>query len=438
MYGAIFGDVIGSRFEFDRGGKTKEFKLFTEQDSFTDDTAMTIAVGEGLMNAGLDASVDEIKKSVIESMQDWGHRYPNAGYGGRFRGWLFNGRNPKPYGSYGNGSAMRVSAVGWLYDSLERTREVARATAEVTHNHPEGIKGAECTAAVMYMGRTGSTKEEILEYITKEFDYDISESLDEMRLRHEHVESCQDSLPKALRSFFDGESYEDVVRNAVSLGGDTDTLAAIAGAMAETFYGLPIMIMAEGKEFIPADMLDVLKRFDETLGRASADEENPYELNEYIKMAVDIVHKNQGQEAYMQLLDVLFKRIMDEGEAPAPMVDKNHVIDSIDVDSLVMGGSLPLEQDLRLTIDKMQDSQGNIWTPLYTDEDEISKGVTPNIQINLSILAIIQEACNYEKSQGLVINPFGQALTIPKEVLQIVLDSYQNAQDEMSSVDAKN
>lgn len=267
MYGAIFGDVIGSRFEFDRGGKTKEFKLFTAEDSFTDDTAMTIAVGEGLMNAGLDADIETVKKAVIESMQDWGHRYPNAGYGGRFWGWLFNGSNPRPYNSFGNGSAMRVSAAGLLYDSLERTREVARATAEVTHNHPEGIKGADCTATVMYMGRTGSTKEEILDYITKEFGYDISESLDEMRKRHEHVESCMDSLPKALRSFFDGESYEDVVRNAVSLGGDTDTLAAIAGAMAEAYYGIPAEIAAEGKNFLPEDMLEVLERFDKVQGR---------------------------------------------------------------------------------------------------------------------------------------------------------------------------
>lgn len=267
MYGAIFGDIIGSRFEFDRGGKTKEFKLFTEQDSLTDDTVMTIAVGEGLMNAGKDADVNEIKKAVIESMRNWGHRYPDAGYGGRFWDWLFNGRKPEPYGSYGNGSAMRVSAAGWLYDSLERTREVAVATAEVTHNHPEGIKGAECTAAVMYMGRTGGTKEEILEYITHEFSYDISESLDQMRKRHEHVETCQDSLPKALRSFFDGDSYEEVVRNAVSLGGDTDTLAAIAGAMAEAFYGIPALIMEEGMNFIPEDMNQVLRRFDDILGR---------------------------------------------------------------------------------------------------------------------------------------------------------------------------
>lgn len=262
MYGAIFGDIIGSRFEFDRGGHTKEFKLFTKDDDFTDDTVLTIAVGEGLMKAGLDADADKIKKNVIASMQEWGHAYPFAGYGGRFWGWLFSSREPKPYGSYGNGSAMRVSAAGWLYDSLERTREVAAATAEVTHNHPEGIKGAECTAAVMFMARMGKSREEIEAYVVREFGYDLSESLERMRERHKHVESCQDSLPKALKSFFEGDSYEDVVRNAVSLGGDTDTIAAIAGAMAEAMYGIPEDIRCEGIKYIPEDMLKVLDRFE--------------------------------------------------------------------------------------------------------------------------------------------------------------------------------
>lgn len=426
MYGAIFGDIIGSRFEFDRGGKTKEFKLFTEQDSLTDDTVMTIAVGEGLMNAGLDASIEDIKKAVIESMQAWGHKYPDAGYGGRFYGWLFNGRNPKPYGSYGNGSAMRVSAVGWLYDSIERTREVAKATAEVTHNHPEGIKGAECTAAVMYMGRNGSTKEEILEYITSEFGYDISESLDEMRKRHEHVESCQDSMPKALRSFFDGESYEDVVRNAVSLGGDTDTLAAIAGAMAEAFYGMQILIMAEGMSYVPNDMKVVLDRFDKVLGRTSdRDEVDPYENNKYIKAAIELIHEDQDEASVARLLDVLLKRIREDGEAPTPMVDKNNVMEAFDLESITMGESVTLGQELRLTIDKMQDADGNIWVPLYTDEDELNKGNTPNIRINMSILILIQEACQYDKSMGLVINPFGEPFTIPKDILKIVLEVYE-------------
>ncbi len=260
MYGAIFGDIIGSRFEFDRGGKTKNFRLFTWDDAFTDDTVMTLAVGEALMKAGREADLDTIRKEVISSMRSWGNKYPHAGYGARFAGWL-TAPNPAPYRSYGNGSAMRVSAAGFLYNSLKRTREVARATAEVTHNHPEGIKGAECTAAVIYLGRTKTSKEEIRAYVEKEFHYDVSRSLEEMRRRHEHVESCMDSLPKALVSFLEGESYEDVVRNAVSLGGDTDTLAAIAGAMAEGFYGVPEEIRKEGLTFLTEEMKDLLESF---------------------------------------------------------------------------------------------------------------------------------------------------------------------------------
>ena len=260
MYGAILGDIIGSRFEFDRGGWTKDFELFTPKCSFTDDTVMTVAVAEALMDAGEEASVDEIGKACIESMQKWGRKYPNAGYGGRFIGWLFED-DPKPYDSWGNGSAMRVAAAGWLYDSIERTREAARATAGVSHNHPEGIKGAECTAAVIYLGRTGSTKEEIREYVTKEFGYDISGTVDEIRPLHRHDESCMDALPKALVSFFEGESYEDVVRNAVSLGGDTDTIAAIAGSMAEGMYGVPEELKKECLSRIPEEMADVVKAF---------------------------------------------------------------------------------------------------------------------------------------------------------------------------------
>lgn len=160
MYGAILGDIIGSPFEFDRGDKTKNFDLFSKGCGFTDDSIMTIAVGEALLAVGREAAVGEIEEAVVSKMQAWGRRYPYAGYGFKFSRWLRED-SPKPYGSYGNGSAMRVSASGWLYDSLARTREVAQATANVTHNHPEGIKGAEATASAIYMARNGSSKEEI-------------------------------------------------------------------------------------------------------------------------------------------------------------------------------------------------------------------------------------------------------------------------------------
>ena len=192
MYGAILGDIVGSPYEFDIGKKVKDFgPLFSDDCEFTDDTIMTIAVAEGLLNAGLNASVDVIKDEVIKSMKWWGRKIPNAGYGGR----LFSDSN-EPYGSFGNGSAMRVSAAGLLYETIERTREVARATAEVTHNHPEGIKGAEATASVIFLSRIGRSKEEIKEYVIDQFGYDLSRTLDEIRPYYRHVESCQQTVPK--------------------------------------------------------------------------------------------------------------------------------------------------------------------------------------------------------------------------------------------------
>ncbi|MBQ6479026.1 MAG: ADP-ribosylglycohydrolase family protein [Erysipelotrichaceae bacterium] len=261
MFGATLGDIIGSRFEFDRGNHTKEFQLFTKRCSFTDDTVMTVAVAKTLLETDRNASEEELKKALIVNMQKLGRRYPYAGYGSRFIHWVF-AKEPRPYNSWGNGSAMRVSAAGWLYDSLERTREVARWTAEVSHNHPEGIKGAECAAAVIYLARTGSTKEEIREYVIKEFDYDLHESLEELRKRHRHDESCMDSLPKALVSFLEGNSYEDVIRNAVSLGGDTDTLGAIAGGMAEGYYEIPEEMIKQGKEYLTEELKEILCMID--------------------------------------------------------------------------------------------------------------------------------------------------------------------------------
>lgn len=262
IYGAIIGDIAGSRFEFDRGGKTKEFEMFTADSTFTDDTVMTIAVANALLRLGEDADEEQVKNTVIAYMQKWGRKYPNAGYGAKFIHWIF-AEDPQPYGSFGNGSAMRTSSVGWLYDDLDRTRQVARWVAEVSHNHPEGVKGAECTATVIWMARNGFRKEDIKQAVTEIFEYDISRSVDELRPFHEHIETCMDSMPKALASFFEGESYEDVIRNAISLGGDTDTLAAIAGAMAEAYYGVPAGLIERVRWIIPTEMLSKIDLLEE-------------------------------------------------------------------------------------------------------------------------------------------------------------------------------
>lgn len=262
MYGAILGDIIGQPYEFDRSPKTKQFPLFCKKPRFTDDSVMTIAVCDGILKAGLNADENTMKTGIITSMQLWGHKYPNAGYGRKFYTWLAM-ENTKPYNSWGNGSAMRVSSVGWLFDTLERTREVARWSAEVTHNHPEGIKGAESIASVIWLARNGKSKEEIKDYVVKEFSYDLSRTCDEIRPNYYHVESCQETCPEAITAFLEGKDFEDVIRTAVSLGGDCDTLTDIATAMAEAFYGLPEQVKAWTLELTTDDMHEVMKRFDE-------------------------------------------------------------------------------------------------------------------------------------------------------------------------------
>ena len=260
MIGAILGDMIGAPYEFDRGNKTKTFPLFSEDSEFTDDTVMTIAVAEALMDT-YGMPDEEVAEELRFFMRKWGRRYPDAGYGGMFYRWLQT-ETPRPYNSYGNGSAMRVSSAGWLYDTLEETQHMAMLTAAVTHNHPEGIKGAQAAASAIYLARTGSSKEEIRSFITNEYGYDLSRSCDEIRPGYHHVETCQKTVPEAITAFLEGTDFEDVIRTAVSLGGDCDTLTCIAGGMAEAFYGVPEEIAAEGRKRLPADMLGVLNRFE--------------------------------------------------------------------------------------------------------------------------------------------------------------------------------
>lgn len=238
MLGAILGDIIGSRYEFSSTGINKDFELYTDESTYTDDTVMTLAIADALMSVKDRNDENEVKSMIIRKMKEYGRRYRYVGYGHVFNKWLIS-ESDKPYGSYGNGSAMRVSAIGYMYDNLEDTIRAARWSAEVTHNHIEGIKGATATAAIIFLARKGKDKKYISEYIKNNYDYNIDTSLDDVSLKHEHVESCMDSLPKAIISFLEGNSFIEVIRNAVSLGGDTDTIGAIAGAMAESYYGIP-------------------------------------------------------------------------------------------------------------------------------------------------------------------------------------------------------
>lgn len=261
MYGAILGDIIGSPYEFDRGDKTKVFPLFSPTSTYTDDSVMTIAVADAFLSVPPGADETDIKFQIISKMRHFGKLFRHAGYGGMFRRWL-NDRHPEPYYSCGNGSAMRVSSAGWLFDDLETVRKMARFSAEVTHNHPEGIKGAEAVASAIFLARTGSTKAEIKAYIEDNFHYDLSRTCDEIRPAYHHVETCQETVPEAITAFLEGNSFEDVIRTAVSLGGDCDTLTCIAGSMAEAFYGVPEELKQESRTRLPDQLCEVLTRFD--------------------------------------------------------------------------------------------------------------------------------------------------------------------------------
>lgn len=225
MLGAIAGDVIGSVHEA-AGTKTKDFPLFTADSRFTDDTVLTVAVADCLLHG----------RDYVESLHDYFHAYPTAGFGGTFFFWAA-GRRREPYNSWGNGSAMRVSPVAHAFDSLDEVLAEAKRSAAVTHNHEEGIRGAQATAAAIFLARTGGSKDAIRDYVERAFGYDLSGRLDDLRPGYKFDVSCQGSVPPAILAFLESADFEDAVRNAISLGGDADTMACIAGAIAEAYYG---------------------------------------------------------------------------------------------------------------------------------------------------------------------------------------------------------
>lgn len=252
MLGAIAGDMIGSVFEAHwRRIKRKEFDLFSQKSKFTDDTVLAIAVADALLH----------QKEYVHTIKDYYRRYPKAGYGKTFRGWGASD-SLEPYHSWGNGSAMRVSAVGFAFDDLETVLQEAERSAAVTHNHPEGIKGAQATAAAIYLGRQGRSKTEIKTYIEGTFGYDLSLTLEEIRPQYQFDSSCQGSVPQAITAFLESVNFEDAIRNAVSLGGDSDTQACIAGGIAQGFYGeVPDQIAQETWKRLDADLQQVVKAF---------------------------------------------------------------------------------------------------------------------------------------------------------------------------------
>ena len=425
MYGAILGDIIGSPFEFDRGDKTKDFKLFSRRSHFTDDSVMTLAVCEALLKVGQDVTVKEIEDAVISSMQSWGRRYPHAGYGGYFRRWL-TARHPEPYNSYGNGSAMRVSAAGWLYDSLEKTRVVAKATANVTHNHPEGIKGAEATASAIFMARNGSSKEEIKKYIENEFHYDLNRTLNEIRPGYHMDETCQKTIPEAIIAFLEAKDFEDAIRNAVSLGGDTDTLGAITGSIAEAYYGIPEWLITECRKRINKDMRIVLDDFNDVL----SNQDDFPNSNKMIENAIDQYYVQNNKDGMLVFMKNLLISIEQGGELVVPYITTSSILSKEQLNSISIGDTFTLDHDVKLKLETVKDVKGNEWMGVFTSTNEMHKGSSGNVQINQSILSILQSVLDLEEVNGIVINPFGKHIQISKNMIALLISIYDECAKE--------
>lgn len=257
MIGGIIGDIVGSRFEFDNY-RAKDFNLFAKYCSFTDDSVMTLALCRALLNhqqKGLD-----LGEEAVVQMQKIGRPYPDCGYGGHFRIWMYSD-TPHPYNSYGNGAAMRVGGCGYAGDSLEEVKRLSRAVTEVTHNDREGIKGAEATAVSIFLARIGEDKAKIREMIQENY-YPLDFTIDGIRDSYMFNESCQGTVPQALEAFLESENFEDAIRIAISVGGDSDTLACITGSVAEAYYGVPGWIRVKAESYLDSRLLSILRDFE--------------------------------------------------------------------------------------------------------------------------------------------------------------------------------
>ena len=257
MLGAIIGDIAGSRFEWNNQ-KTKEFELFTGRCRPTDDSIMTISIAKAILDS--EGDLAKLEQNTVKYMQQFGRRYPDAGYGERFYDWIFT-KDPQPYNSFGNGAAMRVSPCGFAAGTLQEAKALARAVTKVTHNHPKGMKAAEAIAVAIFLARNGKKLAEIREHIEQHY-YIIDFTLDEIRPSYRFDITCQGSVPQAFEAFFESTGFEDAIRNAISIGGDSDTIAAITGGMAEAYYGIPLTIRDKALLFLNDDLLKIVHSFE--------------------------------------------------------------------------------------------------------------------------------------------------------------------------------
>ena len=418
MLGAIFGDIVGSPYEFNNI-KTEDFPLLSKESRFTDDTVMTIAVAKALMDSEGKGDT-AIKSAVCLQMKAFGKTYNNAGYGGRFKKWLQSSSN-NSYGSYGNGSAMRVSPVGWMYDTLERTLEVSKLTAEVTHDHPEGIKGAQAVAAAIFLGRQKVKKEAIKSYIEVTFKYDLSKTLKEIRPDYTFNATCQGSVPEAITAFLESSGYVDAIKKAVSIGGDSDTIACITGAIAEAYYGMPETVKQDTLSFLPRDMKAVYYRFRDFMKK------NPNGIHDSIRKPLSETlpaDLSTLEEKIAEFHKELKESEKDTGKvlSPEKIYEELERLLTGEAEMIILVEPPETPKDLlnAPVVRVIQDVNGNLLFPVFTSEAgaadmDDAYGITDTLK------NILEAVKRNKDITGLVINPFDENFLIQRDGIDYLL-----------------
>ncbi len=427
MLGAIIGDIIGSVYEWNNI-KTTEFPLFSKGCRPTDDSVMSIAVADGIIRS-FRKDEETIKQAIVASMQHYGRKYPRAGYGGRFSEWI-QSDDPQPYNSWGNGSAMRVSSVGWMAASLADAEGLAKITAEVTHNHEEGIRGAQAIAAAVYLARAKCSKEEIKEYIEKYYEYDLSVPLDEIREEYDFDVSCQGSVPWAIRAFLEAGSYEEAVRLAISIGGDSDTIACMAGAIAEPYYGIPKEIKKKGLEILDEYLKTKLKNYRDFYHKNCAAPEDfvrsqikslikgPYAGgNPAIEEVLKAWHETSRKgDQVPHVVDVIVEEMRKELEVITPVYFPDGA-----PDISKMRTEQPEEVILSFNFRTIGTDDGKNWVVAFTDISECEKGGKTST-FPILFTDLIGFALDTAECDGIAINPFGDFINIPNNILKKMLE----------------
>lgn len=432
LYGAIIGDISGSPYERNPI-KTKDYKFIRHSGHFTDDTVMTIAVADALLSChGFNES--DVKKSVTEAMQRWGRKYPHAGYGHGFKGWL-KADNPHPYKSFGNGAAMRVSAVAllaYISNHFDLVRNVARWTAEVTHNNPEAVKSVEAVASAINLAQHGVPKDEIKSYLESEFGYNLSRTLDEIRPTYEFEVAAEKSVPEAIIAFLESTDFEDAIRNAVSLGGDADTQAAIAGSIAEAFYGVPEELKIKACEKLPREMRAVLDEINLIAYHQDLCEE--IKGNEDIDDAMRFLYETGSPEDFTRLFYSIGRQIQSDRCFIVPMEKTSSDNDEDNFKPLTV-----YDPEINHT-----------FMTVFTNFYEFNKAVRQEgsqLKCTTTPMKNLLETCAQVNAEvqsgdapakmGLAINPFSEAVFgLSAEMIELVLDILTSTGDDSADADS--